>query len=290
MKRFTKAVLAGTLAFGFAAVALVPIHAATANTASAHPDLARFADTSTHTPTSQQERVALAITKAFASRDPQAIRAAKRHTTPGSEAHGYIEMQALGAQVDVDAGVHIEQEASSIPGGARICFVQDQVCVRFTDWQLDQGRATTFQVDGSSIDGKTEFGNGESTADRNVEVQYLTSYESGRTNIIVRITNHRFGSIGTPNLSYKVDGRLVDSAYVVAPDRIERGSVLVRLCLDGSFDRGGTLQVGFPGIDANIQVPVPDSSATSLRSALPISPSPHRWRPSSRLIPRTLLS
>lgn len=205
---------------------------------------------------------AMAIAEGFASRDPQRIEQTRRHTAPGSEADRYVHIQSYTAQVDQDAGVYIEQEAYRLIDGVAVCWTDDGLegpCARFTDWETNaSGKATTFKVNGVSIDGRSSFGNGESDKEHNVEVEYVASDESDRTNIFVRITNHRFAPIELPELAYRVNGQIADSAYIVAPDRIEaRSSVLVRLCLSGTFDRGGVLTAAVEDIGVDLTVPVP---------------------------------
>lgn len=255
------AVLAGITAMVAGVGLSSPVHAEQASQSRQDSYQASYGPTSTSSPATAREArvpdVAMTIAEAFASRDPERIeRVARRHTVAGSDAHKYVRLQALVAEVDRDADVYIEQHAYQVSDGVAVCWTPDGLdgpCARFTNWATDTARASSFQVNGEPI-GPLTFGQGQSDRDYGVQLEFVAYYQS---NVIVRVTNHRFAPVDVPELNYRVDGRETSDPYIVAPGRIEaRDQVLIRLCPDASFGPGGTILGSVEDIGAELEVPI----------------------------------
>lgn len=210
--------------------------------------------------------------EAYASSDPEAMRAAGEEATKGSVAQKYMTHQANNVEAN-DAGGYERyvQEATYNNGTVSICY-EGEDCGKFANLSFNDGQLSSFTVDGNDISDQIALGDGSVAKYKDVAgFEVLSSYQAveGSLFAVVRFyTYDRPISFNYTPTYRKPSGQQIDSAESDLPSRVAPNSNQDASVIFPSSENGGDLQLKFATDDdevagdlivETVEVPLPRS-------------------------------
>src|SRR5699024_8763059 len=195
---------------------------------------------------------------AYASADPAEMRAAAEHAAKGSDAQKYLTHQANHSEASEATGYdRYVQKAEYRDGTVEVCH-EGEDCGVFADLSFDDGKLSSFTVDGKNISDRVILGNGSVVKSHDAAgFEVLSSYQAVDGTLIAVV---RFYAYERPiSFSYtstyrKPSRQQVESAESEVPSRVAAESNQDGILVFPNAENGGDLHLKFATDDDEEEV------------------------------------
>lgn len=207
---------------------------------------------------SDSATVAKAYFDAYASSEPEGMRAAAANAAEGSTAQKYMTHQANIVEANDATGYErYVQEAVYNDGSVSVCYEGDE-CGEFGELTFEGSKLSSFTVDGSDISDRISLGDGSVVKSKDVAgFEVLSSYQTAEGSLMAVV---RFYAYERPlSFSYtatyrKPNGQQIDSHESELPSRVGADSNQDAIVIFSNSENGGDLHLKFATDDDEDEV------------------------------------